>query len=75
MFALLLLAAALSATSDRRPATFLPVAVWYGGGKVRAPMLEADPRAHINEWRSDLRQIAIEGVHRHQWHGSHSSCL
>src|SRR5229473_8290873 len=40
---------------------FLPVAVWYGGGKVRAPMLDPDPRAHRDEWRGDLRQIKSLG--------------
>jgi beta-galactosidase len=39
----------------------LPVAVWYGGGKVRAPMLDPDPRAHRDEWRADLRQIKSLG--------------
>ena len=39
----------------------LPIAVWYGGGKVRAPMLDPDPRAHRDEWRADLRQIKALG--------------
>ena len=39
----------------------LPIAVWYGGGKVRAPMLDPDPHAHRDEWRSDLRQIKALG--------------
>lgn len=26
-------------------ADFFPMAVWYGGGKARAPMLERDARA------------------------------
>src|SRR6266849_401751 len=39
----------------------LPIAVWYGGGKVRAPMLDPDPRAHRDEWRADLRQIKSLG--------------
>jgi beta-galactosidase len=38
-------------------ADFFPVAVWYGGGKARAPMLEANPRAKREAWRKDLRQI------------------
>jgi beta-galactosidase GanA len=37
------------------------MAVWYGGGKARAPMLEADPRARAEEWRQDLRQIRSLG--------------
>ena len=55
----LLLAAALA-----RPSTtsnVLPIAVWYGGGKVRAPMLDPDPHAHVAEWRADLRQIKAVG--------------
>src|SRR5438552_18956340 len=39
----------------------LPIAVWYGGGKVRAPMLHPDPRAHRDEWRADLQQIKSLG--------------
>ncbi len=33
------------------------MAVWYGGGKARAPMLEPDPRSKKELWRRDLRQI------------------
>lgn len=36
---------------------FFPVAVWYGGGKARAPMLESDARAKKEIWRTDVRQI------------------
>ncbi|MCW5976514.1 MAG: beta-galactosidase [Bryobacteraceae bacterium] len=44
------------------PATdFVPVGVWYGGGKARAPMLEGDPKAHREEWRRDVRQIKALG--------------
>jgi beta-galactosidase len=43
-----------------RPAVF-PMAVWYGGGKARAPMLEADPRAKKERWRGDLKQIRALG--------------
>lgn len=39
----------------------LPVSVWYGGGKARAPMLEANPRAKKEIWRKDLRQIKALG--------------
>ena len=38
-----------------------PMAVWYGGGKARAPMLEANPRAKKEEWRRDIRQIKALG--------------
>ena len=40
---------------------FFPVAVWYGGGKARAPMLEPNPRAKREIWRRDLRQIKSLG--------------
>ena len=36
---------------------FFPMAVWYGGGKARAPMLEPDPRAKKEIWRRDLDAI------------------
>jgi beta-galactosidase len=36
---------------------FLPVAVWYGGGKARAPMVERNARAQKDQWRKDLDQI------------------
>ncbi|HWB95605.1 MAG TPA: beta-galactosidase, partial [Bryobacteraceae bacterium] len=42
-------------------ADFFPVAVWYGGGKARAPMLEKDARAKKEIWRKDIRQIKALG--------------
>jgi beta-galactosidase GanA len=42
-------------------ADFLPVAVWYGGGKARAPMLEPNARAKKELWRQDIRQIKSLG--------------
>ena len=36
---------------------FFPMAVWYGGGKARAPMLEPDPHAGRQAWQRDLHQI------------------
>jgi len=54
---LLLVAAALAG----QPADFFPMAVWYGGGKARAPMLEPAPRARQEAWRRDLRQIKSLG--------------
>ena len=42
-------------------ADFFPVAVWYGGGKARAPMLEKDARAKKELWRKDIRQIKALG--------------
>jgi len=35
----------------------LPMAVWYGGGKARAPMLERGARGKKEAWRTDVRQI------------------
>lgn len=56
---LLLFTAALQAQTYR--ADYLPMAVWYGGGKARAPMLEPEPRAKMETWRKDLRQIRSLG--------------
>src|SRR5512133_137270 len=57
MRTLALLAFCLPALS----AQFFPVAVWYGGGKARAPMLERDARAKKEIWRKDIRQIKALG--------------
>jgi beta-galactosidase len=57
VFALLL----ALATAAPPPKPFVPIAVWYGGGKVRAPMLDPDPVAHRDAWRADLRQIKSAG--------------
>lgn len=40
---------------------FVPIAVWYGGGKARAPMLEPDPHSRKEAWRKDLQQIKALG--------------
>lgn len=59
---LTVLALLLAATSlHAQNAPFVPVAVWYGGGKARAPMLEADPGLHRDAWRADLKQIKATG--------------
>jgi beta-galactosidase len=42
-------------------AQFIPVAVWYGGGTARAPMLEPAPLAKKEVWRKDLQQIRALG--------------
>lgn len=42
-------------------ADFFPVAVWYGGGKARAPMLERGARAKKEVWRKDIRAIKALG--------------
>lgn len=38
-----------------------PIAVWYGGGKARAPMQESDARANREVWKKDLEQIRSLG--------------
>src|SRR5579884_1477413 len=62
----LLLSAAGAASSRSARATdetskqaeeFFPMAVWYGGGKARAPMLEGSPREKLDLWRKDVAQI------------------
>lgn len=53
-----LLCAAASAFTAQ---DFFPMAVWYGGGKARAPMLEREPRARQEAWRNDLRAIKGAG--------------
>ena len=52
---------ALTAAAQPPAAEFFPMAVWYGGGKARAPMLEPEPRARKEAWRDDLRRIKSLG--------------
>jgi beta-galactosidase len=52
-----ILAIGLLALSPSLCADFLPVSVWYGGGKARAPMLEKNARAKKEIWRKDIQQI------------------
>ncbi len=40
---------------------FFPVAVWYSGGKARAPMLSSITASSEQEWREDLRKIKTLG--------------
>lgn len=56
-------ALAISTTAAQAPQTtrFFPVAVWYGGGKARAPMLERDARSKKELWRKDIQQIKALG--------------
>ncbi len=60
LLSLILCSAPAAFGAAARPDVF-PMAVWYGGGRARAPMLEADPRAKKEEWRRDLRQIKALG--------------
>lgn len=41
--------------------SFFPVAVWYGGGKARAPMLERLDAGSAERWGKDLDQIKAVG--------------
>ncbi len=73
LFALLLLAGlvsaslvtvALSTIKNPAPAEspdFFPVAVWYGGGKARAPMLERVDATSAERWGRDLDSIKSVG--------------
>ena len=62
-------ASGTSAEGNRSPdvaapaasASFFPVAVWYGGGKARAPMLEPVDSASARRWGKDLDQIRAVG--------------
>jgi beta-galactosidase len=63
-----LAAVALAAVATGSPAAqpvettrFLPMAVWYGGGRARAPMLEGEARSKKEIWRQDVRQIKALG--------------
>lgn len=49
-------AAAVRSTAGSA-APFFPMAVWYGGGKVRAPMLAVVNASSEREWREDIRTI------------------
>ena len=48
--------AAKSEQGDEKPA-FFPVAVWYSGGKARAPMLEEVNADSARAWKGDLEKI------------------
>jgi beta-galactosidase len=43
--------------SKGRDTTFFPVAVWYGGGKARAPMIETITPDSPRLWKEDLSKI------------------
>ncbi len=47
--------------APRTDASFFPVAVWYGGGKVRAPMLERVDATSGERWGQDLDLIKSTG--------------
>jgi len=56
---------AIVSTGAPQPASpsqaFFPVAVWYGGGKARAPMLEPVDSSSAARWGRDLDQIKAVG--------------
>jgi beta-galactosidase len=55
------LANAESRVTLDEPADFFSVAVWYGGGKARAPMLERVDATSAERWGRDLDQIKNVG--------------
>lgn len=57
LLAALLPVLALAAAGE----SFLPVSVWYAGGKARAPMLEPVTAASPARWRKDLERIHALG--------------
>lgn len=65
----LCLSLALTASAPAQNATptvspdnsFYPAAVWYGGGKARAPMLEALDSTSSQRWAKDLDSIKATG--------------
>jgi len=54
-------AAIVTAPSADAPAPFFPVAVWYGGGTARAPMLSPIDAGSEAAWRTDLDRIKALG--------------
>jgi beta-galactosidase len=59
--ALLLIHAGGPRAQADRTIEYFPMAVWYGGGKARAPMIEGDARSKKETWREDVRQIKTLG--------------
>jgi beta-galactosidase len=52
---------AAHASAAEAQKSFYPFAVWYGGGKVRAPMLERIDATSAERWGKDLDQIRSLG--------------
>lgn len=55
------LGSAFGQTSSTTPSAFFPMAVWYGGGKARAPMLSPLDAKSPAQWGQDLDQIKATG--------------
>ena len=55
------IALAIAPATLQAQADYFPMAVWYGGGKARAPMLEPAARSKQHAWRRDLQQIKSLG--------------
>jgi beta-galactosidase len=53
--------AAEHASTVEAQKSFYPLAVWYGGGKVRAPMLERIDATSAERWGKDLDQMRSVG--------------
>jgi beta-galactosidase len=51
------MSAAPAAAPAQSDADFIPVAVWYSGGKARAPMLEQINQDSARAWKEDLSKI------------------
>ena len=56
----LILFAGIAPAAPQEKSVF-PIAVWYGGGKARAPMQESNARANRPAWKKDLDQIRTLG--------------
>ncbi len=59
--AIAFLAALTPGHTQEKTTEFFPIAVWYGGGKARAPMLEGGARAKKAIWKKDVEQIKALG--------------
>jgi beta-galactosidase len=59
--AMLLSASVAAQAAQPAPSAFFPAAVWYGGGKARAPMMSPLNSGSAAEWGRDLDQIKAVG--------------
>jgi len=60
-FLLGIFSAGIVLAAEKPRADFLPVSVWYSGGKARAPMLSPITPDSRAEWEADLKQIKALG--------------